>query len=70
MEMPIIIKPYTHLQLMQMYGVSWRTLKRWLAPYEKEIGPKIGHFYSVRQVAIIFRYIGNPCMPLARGVDN
>ena len=56
----IIIKPYTHKELAALYEVSWLTLQRWLKPHEGVIGKKIGHFYTSRQVEIIFRLIGWP----------
>jgi hypothetical protein len=64
MEIPI--RPYTHNELRILYGVSWRTMKRWLKPFEEEIGAKNGHFYSVRQVKIIFRCLGMPSAKVAK----
>lgn len=55
-----IIRRYTHKELTTLYNVSWKTLQRWLKPFKKEIGPKLGHFYSSRQVAIIFGKLGPP----------
>lgn len=46
----IIIKPYTHHELSVLYGVSWRTLQRWLKKHQQEIGEKDGHYYTIRQV--------------------
>jgi hypothetical protein len=43
-----------------VYEVDWRTLKKWLQPFEIEIGEKIGRFYSIRQVEIIFDKLGYP----------
>jgi hypothetical protein len=60
MEKNITIRPYTHRELALLYGVSWKTFQRWLKPYEKQIGPKRGHFYSAGQVRIIFECIGPP----------
>jgi hypothetical protein len=56
----IVIKPYTHQDLTALYGVSKSTLRRWLRPHHLEIGEKYGHFYTSRQVAIIFSLIGWP----------
>jgi transposase len=56
----IIIRPYTHKQLAAMYGVSWGTFQKWLKPHTSDIGVKNGHFYSARQVEIIFDKIGLP----------
>ena len=35
------------------WGVSWRTAKNWFAPFESEIGERVGNVYSPHQVAII-----------------
>jgi hypothetical protein len=56
----IIIRPYTHKELASLYGVSWVTLQKWLKPFEREIGHKIGHFYTTKQVEIIFEKLGWP----------
>ena len=40
-------------QLAARWGVSPNTVRRWLKPFEEEIGPKQGNLYSPRQVAII-----------------
>jgi hypothetical protein len=56
----IVIKPYTHQDLTVLYGVSWPTLQRWLRPHQTEIGAKNGHFYTTRQVEVIFNLIGWP----------
>jgi hypothetical protein len=56
----IILKPYTHQELIALYGVSWRTLQRWLKPHLPVIGEKSGHFYTSKQVEIIFNTIGWP----------
>jgi transposase len=55
-----IIRPYTHKELSRLYGVSWLTLQRWLKPFEESIGQKNGHFYTSRQVNIIFEKLGYP----------
>jgi hypothetical protein len=67
MENQFIIRPYTHGELALQYGVSWKTLRRWLKRYEAEIGPKMGHFYSANQVATIFKLLGPPQIPLLHG---
>ncbi len=47
------IRPMTIAQLAQRWGVSQRTVRRWLKPYEAEIGRRVGNIYNARQVAII-----------------
>lgn len=58
----ITVRPYTHKQLAAMYKVSWLTLQKWLKPHFDEIGHKQGHFYTSRQIEIIFSKIGRPEM--------
>ncbi len=55
------IKPYTHKELSGFYGVSEKTLKKWLHPFQELIGEKRGRFYTVVQVKIILDKIGIPC---------
>lgn len=53
-------KPYTTKQLADLYGVSLKTLRKWLKPYREEIGQRNGHFYTCKQVETIFNSIGLP----------
>ena len=46
-------KPMTVSDLAARWGVSCRTVKRWLRPFQSEIGPKEGNMYNPKQVAII-----------------
>lgn len=46
-------KPMTVSDLAARWGVSCRTVKRWLRPFEGEIGPRVGKIYNARQVKII-----------------
>lgn len=54
------IKPYSLTELSQMYGISNRTMKNWLAPHSHVIGDKVGRIYNALQVKIIFERIGLP----------
>jgi hypothetical protein len=56
----IKVKPCSLEELANIYEVDWRTLKKWLKPFESEIGDKIGRYYFVRQVEIIFDKLGYP----------
>jgi hypothetical protein len=53
-------RPYTYKELMQIYGVSRRTMMNWLKPYKEEIGDKRGRYLTIIQVGIIFGIIGEP----------
>jgi transposase len=57
-EMPI--RAYSLKQIASLYCVSKQTFKLWLKPFEKEIGKRIGHFYSVKQIKIILEKLGTP----------
>jgi hypothetical protein len=54
------LRSYTPLQLSRMYEVSKNTFLKWLKPFEKEIGARNGHYYSIRQVEIIIDKLGFP----------
>lgn len=54
------IRAYTLKQIAGLYCVSKQTFKLWLKPFEKDIGKRIGHFYSVKQIKIIFDKLGTP----------
>jgi len=53
-------KPLTKQDLIKLYKVSWKIIKTWMEPYQEEIGPRTGHFYTPRQVKIIFEKVGVP----------
>ncbi|MBL7773625.1 MAG: hypothetical protein JNM95_12235 [Chitinophagaceae bacterium] len=55
-----ILTVHTLKEIAIMYGVSDRTLKKWLLPFEEKIGKKVGWYYSVNQVKVIFQSLGLP----------
>ena len=59
-EKRIQIKTYSVKEVAGLYAISRKTLKNWLAPFEKEIGERIGYFYNPKQVGIIFEKLGIP----------
>ncbi|MFM2385817.1 MAG: hypothetical protein RL660_574 [Bacteroidota bacterium] len=59
-----ILKVHTLKEIAVMYGVSDRTLKKWLIPFDEKIGKKNGWYYSVNQVKIIFQSLGLPNRPI------
>lgn len=56
----IEIKPYNLTELSRIYNVTARTIKKWIAPFEKEVGIKNGRYYNALQVKIIFEKLGLP----------
>lgn len=58
----IALKPYTLGELSHLYGINWRTLKKWIKPFELEVGKKRGRIYTITQVKIIFDKLGLPSM--------
>ena len=56
----IRLKPFSLTQLAKFYGCSLKTMRTWLKPIEKEIGPRTGYFFTPKQVRIIFEELGVP----------
>ena len=56
----IQLKPYSITELARIYGVDPRTLKKWLVPFEKELGEMQGRFYQIPQVKVIFDKLSLP----------
>jgi transposase-like protein len=54
------IKPYSITDFSALYGVSARTMLRWIKPFIEEVGPRNGRFYSVTQVKVIIEKLGVP----------
>jgi len=56
----VLLKPYSAKEIAGIYGVGKKTLKKWIAPFDTEIGEKKGRFYTVAQVKVIFSKLGLP----------
>ena len=54
------IKPQTTKELAQAYGVSNRTMIKWLTPFQDRIGQRMGHTYTPKQVSVIYEALGLP----------
>lgn len=54
------IKVYYPFEIARIYGVTTRTLRRWLKPFKEQIGPRNGRYYSVKQVRTILNLLGIP----------
>lgn len=53
-------QPYTTDELAMLYGITSKTFLKWIEPFKNEIGQKIGWYFNVRQVNIIFEKLGRP----------
>jgi transposase-like protein len=56
------LRPYTIAELSDIYGVSKKTFRKWLDPFQNEIGIRNGFFYTVKQVQVIIDKLGLPTM--------
>lgn len=54
------LRPYTLKELYNLYGVSEGVMRRMLKSLKEELGPKLGHYFTVKQVQIIFNSLGPP----------
>ncbi|MBS1616247.1 MAG: hypothetical protein JST06_09045 [Bacteroidetes bacterium] len=54
------LKAYTVRQLADLYGVTTKTFRRWIAPFNEAIGDRHGHFYNIIQVKCIVQNLGVP----------
>jgi len=60
----IPLKAYSITELARIYEMDPRTLKKWIRPFETEIGEKRGRFYTIPQVKIIFEKLDLPSVIL------
>lgn len=56
----IALRPYNQKELAVLYGISSKTLQKWLAPFAKKIGKRRGYYYNILQVRKIFSLLGFP----------
>ena len=54
------IGSYNTKELAQLYGVSPKTFRTWLAPHKEMVGKKTGKYFTAKQVRIIFERLGEP----------
>lgn len=52
--------PYSLVELATVYNVCDRTMKKWLKPFEQQIGPRLGRYYNIVQVRTILEKLGLP----------
>lgn len=42
----------------RLYGMDYKTFRKWLLPHKEAIGKRIEYYYNFRQVGIIFQKLG------------
>jgi hypothetical protein len=54
------IKAYSITNLAALYGITNKTMNRWMKPHAEAIGKREGRYYTALQVRIIFEKLGLP----------
>ena len=54
------VRAYSLGELAILYGISVRTMNRWLKPHMEIVGKRQGRFYTVKQIELIFEQLGLP----------
>lgn len=55
------MKAISHKELAAIYGVTTRTLSRWLLPFNQKINRRKGQkIYTPNQIKEIYKNIGEP----------
>lgn len=55
-------RPYTNKELRTRLKISERTFRRWMTKLKPEIGERMGHFYTPKQVKLIMDKLSKPLM--------
>lgn len=63
MKTKLGIRPYSKKELADLYEMTARSFFTLFKSHEEVVGKKLGRYYSVLQVEIIFKRLGvPPCM--------
>jgi hypothetical protein len=65
----VYVRPFTFVKLCELYGMNYRALKTLLRPIQDKLVITRGYYYSVRQVEIIYDFIGVPPYQLKENED-
>jgi DeoR/GlpR family transcriptional regulator of sugar metabolism len=57
-----LIRPYTIGELAALYGVTTKTIRRWLNPHKEAVGTREGRYYTALQIQQIFDRLGQPAI--------
>jgi len=53
-------RPFTHKELAERYNVCWKTFHEWLKKHEHQVGKKMGHYFTPKQIKAIVELLGPP----------
>ncbi|MBL7921665.1 MAG: hypothetical protein JST26_11245 [Bacteroidetes bacterium] len=59
-KVTIELKPYLTKELIKFYQVTYPTFAKWMKGIEDKVGKRVGAYWSVKQVEIIFKELGMP----------
>ena len=54
----ILTRPMTTAELSACYGVTVKTVRKWIRPHKDRLGARVGYIWTPRQVAIIIEVLG------------
>lgn len=54
------LKAATTKELSALYGLTRKAMARQLKHHQSAIGQRVGYFWRVEQILLIFQYIGPP----------
>jgi hypothetical protein len=54
------LKAYSLKELSIIYECSPKTMRTWIKPLKEKLGSRNGHYYTPKQVRIIFERLGVP----------
>lgn len=56
----IEIRGYSIKELSILYQVSGKTIRKWIKEFAPDVGERVGHCYTPKQVEVIFKELGIP----------
>ena len=59
-QVPIETKPYMVGELAKLYQVSEKTFRCWITVFSDRLGQRIGRYYNIKQVELMFQELGTP----------
>jgi hypothetical protein len=54
------MRPYYLKEICQIYGMSYKAMRKKINPIRDLLGDRSGYYFSVRQLEVIVRHLGPP----------